>query len=157
MNLGKRIAAAVIAVATALTALTVSAFAADPVGTNPTTLKEGKQVTEQIVYNDDKDYDNGHNYTDFKFSVPADGTMILTFDAAIDQAFINTYTSDTKQTVEGKYEMKTGEYNNEWIGGSIGFNRNAICWNSDAGMSAGEISYEVTKGDYLMVTSKNLV
>lgn len=155
MNLGKRIAAAVIAAATALTALSVSAFAADPVGTNPTTLKEGKQITERIAYVDSNDYDNGHNYTDFKFTAPADGVMILTFDAAIDQIAISTYTNKTKQTVEGDIEMKTGNYNNEWIGGSVGFNMNAICWNSDAGMSAGEISYKVTKGDYLIRISRN--
>ena len=142
MKLGKKIVAAVLAAATALTALTVSAFAVDPIGTNPTTLKEGEKYTGQIVYNDSKNYDDGHNYQDFIFNVPADGTMKITYDAAIDYSVVNFYKEDTKQAVDVKniqVIMKTGTINGE-----------NITWDANAGTSACEINVGVTKGKYII-------
>lgn len=142
MKLGKKIVAAVFAVATALTALTVSAFAVDPVGTNPTTLKEGEKYTGQIVYNDSNNYDDGHNYQDFIFTAPADGTMKVTYDAAINFSVVNFYEEDTKQAVDvGKIQviMKTGKIDGE-----------NITWDANAGTSACEINVGVTKGKYII-------
>lgn len=141
MNLGKRIAAAVIAAATALTALSVSAFAADPIGTNPIKLKDGVQVTEQIPYVKSKDFDNGNNYKDFLFSAPADGTLKITFDAAIDRSCIRFYHEDTKQMIENySFSAATGS-----SGGDMSF-----YWSNGAGLFAGNMYVKVTEGNYLI-------
>lgn len=141
MNLGKRIAAAVIAAATAITALSVSAFAADVIGTNPIALKEDKQVTTQIPYDNSNDYDNGHNYKDFKYTAPADGTMVITFDAAINNLSIKAYRDDTKQATDiGVITTSTGSW----------YAKYTVAWSNDAGIYSGVYKIPVTAGDYII-------
>ena len=115
MELGKRMAAVVIAAATALTALSASAFAADVIGTNPTKLKDAEQATFQIPYSGKKfDYDDGHNYKDLIFTVPTDGKVKITFDASINFFDVKCYRdsdkclfeSDSTKYLTGSYEMQ---------------------------------------------------
>lgn len=141
MNLGKKIAAVVIAAATALTALSVSAFAADVIGTNPTKLKDGEQVTAQIPYDNSNDYDNGHNYKDFIYTAPADGNMVITFDAAINNLSIKAYREDTKQATElGVITSSTGSW----------YEKYTVAWSKDAGIYSGVYKIPVTAGDYII-------
>lgn len=153
MNLGKRIAAAVIAAATALTALSVSAFASDPVGTNPTKLKEGEQVTAQIPYVEsssrDNAYSNGANYKDFSFTVPADGNLKITFDISCGEVCLNCFSADTLQEipVESR-ENKTGTWNDYFA---------SFAWDSAASVYSGIVTYKVTKGNYYIRIRRNIV
>ncbi len=151
MNLGKRIAAAVIAAATAITALSVSAFAADVIGTNPTKLKDGKQVTAQIPYvefsSNDTALDNGANYKDFSFTAPADGVLRITFDMSCDEIRLSCFSADTLQTLSVETrENKTGSWDN-WNG--------IFKWNSAASVYSGIVTYKVTKGDYYIRLRRN--
>lgn len=145
MNLGKRIAAAVIAAATALTALSVSAFAADVIGTNPINLKDGVQVTEQIPYDSSNNYDDGHNYKDFLFNAPADGTMRITFDASIRTLTIRTYRNDNKQLIENaKITTLTGQYSKPYT----------VDWDKNVEIYSGYYDVPVKKGEYITRISR---
>lgn len=145
MNLGKRIAAAVIATATALTALSVSSFAADVIGTNPTKLKDGEQVTAQIPFVDkdpEKRFDDGDNYVDFKFTAPADGMMKITYDISCSLTEISCYKADTlEQVTLGKSGSNAAK------NGTIDSNGKAK-WNANVSTFSGEKIYPVEKGDY---------
>jgi hypothetical protein len=145
MKLGKKIIAAALAVATALTTLSFSAFATDPVGTNSITLKDGEQVTAQIAYDSSKNYDNGHNYKDFKFTVPADGTMVITLDAAISTTIVEIYNDYNKKEVSYDCNVATG-HKNGFTGGWV--------WSDTAGVFSGEFTCKVTKGDYIIRVSR---
>lgn len=137
MNLGKRIAAAVIAAATAITALSVSAFAADVIGSNPTTLKDGVEVTTQIPYDESKEYDDGHNYKDFKFTAPADGTLKITFDISSNTTCVSCYNADDLKGIDNAgFKAQTGRVE-----------RNAAIWDSNVSIFSGEKYYNVKKGD----------
>ncbi len=147
MNLGKRIAAAVIAAATAITALSVSAFAADVIGTNPTKLKDGKQETFQIPYDDSGNYDDGHNYKDLSFSVPTEGQIKVTFDASIDMFMVYCYRDDTKKQLSNSGDYKTaGGYDSYY---------EAYTWNSNTSIYSGYKFYKVEKGDYIFRVARH--
>ncbi len=145
MNLGKRIAAAVIAAATAITALSVSAFAADVIGTNPTKLKEGEQVTFQISYDDSRNYNDGHNYQDFTYDVPGDGNLKITFDSQMEYTRVLFYRDDTKEMVKNyNYVDGTGSYYNDY----------AFYWSKDSGLYSGKLYVPVSKGKYIIRVSR---
>ena len=150
MKFGKKIVAAVLAAATALTALSASAFATDPIGTNPITLKDGVQVTEQIPYSDvnfkqysgfdgSAAFDNGKNYKDFKFTAPANGNLVLTYDISCDATYISCFRASDMADLDTKsHTAKTG---------SIG-NSGAAWWDSNASVFSGVKVFAVEKGDY---------
>ena len=149
MKLGKRIAAAVIAAATAITALSVSAFAADVVGTNPTKLKEGEQATALIPYDESSpfSFDDGANYKDFSFTVPEDGELKVTFDMSCNMVRINCYSADTLQKLPMEdYESKTGSWNR---------GQDYFDWDNGANVYSGIVIYKVTKGDYYIRMSRH--
>lgn len=145
MNLGKRIAAAVIAAATALTALSVSAFAADPIGTNPTRLKEGVEATELIPYDKGENYDNGKNYCDFIYTAPDDGYINITLDAAIDCLQTEVYKASDFSNVKHATEIISVGSNSSIKSEGVGLH-----WSSNAGMFSGVRVYPVEKGDYII-------
>lgn len=144
MKLGKKIVAAVLAAATALTALTVSAFAADVIGTNPTTLKEGVEVTSQIPFDESKSFDDGKNYKDFKFTVPADGKLKITYDISCDWTGITCFRADNMQQIPlAGHEALNGSTKNH-----------EAKWNSGASVFSGIAYYNVEKGDYYIRLSR---
>ena len=146
MKLGKKIVAAVLAAATALTALTVSAFAADVIGTNPTTLKEGVQVTELIPYSGTHDTDDGHNYKDFVFTAPASGTLKITYDISCNSTIINCYKADTLETIPlAGHEAKTGSTKSH-----------EAIWSGGVSIFSGAAYFNVEKGDYYIRLSRNM-
>lgn len=142
MNLGKRIAAAVIAAATAITALSVSAFAADVIGTNPTKLKEGEKYTTQIPNVETGKNDrlsDGNNYKDFVFTVPADGKMMITYDISCDCTRITCFRTDNLQMAkEDDHVAKTGSIDSD----------SDARWESHSSIFSGIKYYNVTEGDY---------
>ncbi len=147
MRLKQRIAGVFLAAVTTVSALSVSAFAADPIGTNPTVLKDGVQVTEQIPYDDSKNYDDGHNYADFKYTVPADGFMVVTYDASIDAADLRVYRDDTKQKVG---------YDKDFGGVKTGYSDYyGNHWDETAGVLSAARRFEVQKGDYIIRISRH--
>lgn len=138
MKLGKKIVAAVLAAATALTALTVSSFANDVIGTNPTPLKDGVQVTAQIPYDESDNLDNGHNYADFKFTVPSSGKIMITYDISCNSTILECYRADNMEQLKNAgHEAKCGE--------AMG---DVAKWNSSASMFSGIKYYNVEEGDY---------
>lgn len=150
MNLGKRIAAAVIAAATAITALSVSTFAADVIGTNPTKLKEGEQVTAQIIYSEvsniDVAFDNGKNYKDFIYTAPATGNLMISFDISCDESVISVFRADNMEKIkQTKLENKAGN-----------FGSNLCQWDSGTSVYSGAFYYPVEKGDYYIRVRRNL-
>lgn len=145
MKLGKKIVAAVLAAATALTALTVSAFAADPIGTNPTRLKEGVESTAMIPYDNGENYDNGKNYCDFIYTAPENGYINITFDAAIDCLQTGVYKASDYSNVALATETISVGKNNSNIAYGAGLH-----WNSNAGVCSGVRVYPVEKGDYII-------
>lgn len=158
MKLGKKIVAAVLAAATALTALTVSAFAVDPIGTNPTTLKDGVETTELIQYSDvgfklywgfnsSAAFDNCRNYKDFTFTASASGKMKITYNMACDQTLIVCYrASDMAKINPTSHIAKSG---------SVNKNDYAI-WDGTACVFSGEKVYPVDKGDYIIRVMRGL-
>ena len=146
MKLGQRIVSLLAAAVTAVSALSVTAFATDPIGTNPTVLKDGVQATEQIKYDDSRNYDNGHNYADFSFTAPADGVMIVTHDAAISDSKIAVYRKDNGQQLSvSSYKVTSGIY--------IGSDK-FYSWNDVTGIASRTAEYEVEAGEYLIRISR---
>ena len=146
MKLGKKIVAAVLAAATALTALTVSAFAADVIGTNPTTLKEGVEVTALIPWDESHNFDDGHNYLDFKFTAPVDGTIKLTYDISCNMTRVTCFRADNMQ----EFKIASQEATN----GSI--KNGAAFWNGNASVFAGCVYFNVQKGDHYIRVRRDL-
>lgn len=147
MKLGKfskKIVAAVLAAVTALTALSVSAFANDVIGTNPTTLKDGEKITAQIPYAGSTDYDNGHNYVDFKFTAPTKGSILITYDISCNSTDISCFRADNmKQIYNTGHNPQTGKLYND-----------VAVWSSDVSMFSGTKYYPVEKGDYYIRVSR---
>ncbi len=145
MKLRQKIVSLFAAAVTAVSALSVTAFATDPIGTNPTVLKDGVQATEQIKYDDSKNYDNGHNYADFSFTAPADGVMIVTHDAAISESKITVYRKDNgQQLYVSSYKVTSGSY------GLNGY----YSWNDVTGIASRTAEYKVEAGEYLIRISR---
>lgn len=154
MKLAKKIIAAALAAATALTMLTVSAFANDVIGTNPTTLKDGVEVTEQIPYDDSHTsgydnnviFDDGHNYLDFKFTAPASGTLKITYDISCNRTMITCFRADDLQEVPiDRHEAKTGS-----AGGAVAE------WNENTSVFSGCAYFKVEKGDYYIRVRRDI-
>lgn len=147
MKIKQKIAAFAAAAMVALTSMSVTAFAADPIGTNPTDLAEGVQVSAQIPFDYDDctwdykqpQYNNGANYVDYRFTAPETGKMKITFDASMGRVAIDVYNDADKSVVATTCEAKTG-----------GFKRDHWYWNGDAGICAGDVFADVTKGDYII-------
>lgn len=150
-KLSKKIVAAVLAAATALTALTVSAFANDVIGTNPTTLKDGVEVTTQIPYEEGYTgngnvYDDGKNYKDFKFTVPVDGKLKITFDISCNRTLVTCFRADNMQEVANDgIEVKNGSRDGS-----------AQIWNENASVYSGAIYFKVEKGDYYIRVRRDI-
>ncbi len=154
MKLAKKIIAAALAAATALTMLTVSAFANDVIGTNPTTLEDGVEITEQIPYDDthessndtNKVFDDGHNYVDFIFTVPASGTLKITYDISCDTSRISCYRADDMQAVKvDRYESKTG---------NVSFD--VALWDPNTSIYSGCAYFKVNKGVHYIRVQRDI-
>lgn len=138
MRIFKKLGAAMLAVVMMFVTLAVTAFAADTIGTNPTTLKDGVKVTDQIPYSGQRNYDNGANYIDYKFTAPADGKMVITFDALINDTFIDVYNASNYEVIKVDsiaVNAGTKEYNR-------------VVWNTSSGVASYVLTFKVTKGDY---------
>lgn len=147
MKLRQKIAGIFMAAVTALSALSVTAFATDPVGSgNPTVLKDGVEATEQIKYDSSMDYDNGHNYADFVYTAPADGTLVINYDIAVDFSGFNVYKGKTKQEMSSETcDVLTGRIQSFW----------GNTQDDNAGLFAAELTYKVEKGeDYFIRVSR---
>lgn len=145
MKLGKKIVAAVLAAATALTALTVSSFANDVIGTNPTPLKDGVQVTAQIPYDKSGNYDDGHNYKDFIFTAPASGTLKITFDISCNTTQVYCYRADTMEGVSRVgFDATSGSITD-----------GLALWNGTTSVFSGAKYFNVEKGDYYIRVTRH--
>lgn len=148
MNLKKKIAACLTAAVTAICAVGVTAFAADPIGTDPVTITDGKKTSESIPFSGEDNFDNGNNYKDFRYTAPANGVMVITVDAAINECEIAVYRDDTKKKVDLKEkDVSTGKYAHIWT--AYGYE-----WDETAGLIAATLKYEVEKGDYIIRISR---
>lgn len=148
MKLRQKIVSLFAAAVTAVSALSVTAFATDPIGTNPTVLKDGVQATEQIKYDDSRNFDNGHNYADFSFTAPTEGVMIVTHDAAISDSLIAVYRKDNgQQLYVSSYDVTSGNYNVAW---------KYYSWNNATGIVSRTAEYKVEAGEYLIRISRYL-
>ncbi len=150
MKLAKKIIAAALAAATALTMLTISAFANDVIGTNPTMLKDGVELTEQIPYDDtlgnNAIFDNGGNYLDFRFTAPASGTLKITYDISCDESIITCFRADDLQEVGiAIHEAKTGSTN-----------KNVAFGDSNTNVFSGCAYFKVEKGEYNIRVRRNI-
>lgn len=148
MKLRQKIASLFVAAVTAVSALSVTAFATDPVGSNnPIELKDGVEVAEQIKYDESLNYDDGHNYIDFRFNATADGIMVITFDAAINNSLIEVYKDSNKQEVSlNSQDIVTGKDDGWW----------GYLYDDNAGIFAATFTYKVEKGDYIIRVSRCL-
>ena len=145
MKLGKKIIAAVLAAATALTALTVTSFANDVIGTNPTPLKDGVQVTAQIPYDKSGNYDDGHNYKDFIFTAPASGTLKITFDISCNTTQVYCYRADTMEGVNRVgFDATSGSITD-----------GLALWNGTTSVFSGAKFFNVEKGDYYIRVTRH--
>lgn len=145
MKLGKKIVAAVLAAATALTALTVTSFANDVIGTNPTPLKDGVQVTSQIPYDKSGNYDDGHNYKDFIFTAPASGTLKITFDISCNTTQVYCYRADTMEGVNRVgFDAPSGSITD-----------GLALWNGTTSVFSGAKYFNVEKGDYYIRVTRH--
>lgn len=145
MKLGKKIVAAVLAAATALTALTVTSFANDVIGTNPTPLKDGVQVTAQIPYDKSGNYDDGHNYKDFIFTAPASGTLKITFDISCNTTQVYCYRADTMEGVNRVgFDATSGSITD-----------GLALWNGTTSVFSGAKYFNVEKGDYYIRVTRH--
>ncbi|MDY4587910.1 MAG: fibronectin type III domain-containing protein [Oscillospiraceae bacterium] len=145
MKLGKKIIAAVLAAATALTALTVSSFANDVIGTNPTPLKDGVQVTAQIPYDKSGNYDDGHNYKDFIFTASASGTLKITFDISCNTTQVYCYRADTMEGVSRVgFDATSGSITD-----------GLALWNGTTSVFSGAKYFNVEKGDYYIRVTRH--
>lgn len=134
----KKLAAIVLTAIMAISALGITAFAAAPIGTNPTTLTDGKQKTVLITFNGERGYDTG-NFADFKYTAASDGTLNIKITSETRVFWISVYNSDMQEIERAGSEDKTGEYNSyEKLYG----------WDSNAGLYSGTIKYKVKKGTY---------
>ncbi len=149
MKLRQKIVSLFAAAVTAVSTLSVTAFATDPVGSGELIeLKEGVQATEIIKFTDTKDYDNGHNYVDFTYTAPANGIMTITFDAAINNTDLVVYRDSNKETLKPtSYNVVTGR-------GSADDNYK-YQYDENAGIFSGAVDYEVEKGDYIIRVSRS--
>ena len=145
MKLGKKIVAAVLAAATALTALTVTSFANDVIGTNPTPLKDGVQVTAQIPYDKSGNYDDGHNYKDFIFTAPASGTLKIIFDISCNTTQVYCYRADTMEGVNRVgFDATSGSITD-----------GLALWNGTTSVFSGAKYFNVEKGDYYIRVTRH--
>lgn len=149
MKLRQKIASLFVAAVTAVSALSVTAFAADPdpVGSGKVIeLKEGEEATEIIKYSEGgEELNDGQNYLDFHYTAPADGTLLLTVDAAINDIQIRVY--------EGEYKTEIRPKEQEAITGGV----NNYCkyyWDENAGLCAVTAAYEVKATDYTIRVSR---
>lgn len=149
MKLRQKIVSLFAAAITAVSALSVTAFATDPVGSGKVTeLKEGVEASDIIKYSQGgENLDDGQNYLDFHYTAPADGTLLLTFDAAINDVLISVF--------EGAYKTEISPKNQEAITGSIWGSE--YSWDENAGLTAATITYEVKKTDYIIRISRRFV
>lgn len=154
MNLKKLAAFAVTAVM-AMSVLGMTVFATDPVGTDPTTLKDGEKTSASIPYDDSANsynasdyFDNGSNYKDFKYTAESDGTLIIKFDAAIDKFCFRVFDSDKQAVPIKEFQTKTGSYffKSDGKGG----------WSESAGLYSGEFKYNVKKGTYYIRINRDI-
>ena len=135
----KKLAAFAVTVIMAISALSITAFAADPIGTDPTTLTYGKKTSASVPYDKSNDFDNGANYADFKYTAAADGTLSITFDIAAERFSIKLYNADKQEVKPDNVDTKTGSYNE---------GRDLGKWSKDAGLYSGVFKYKLKKGTY---------
>lgn len=157
MNIKKITAAALAAVLMAGT-VSLTASAADAIGTNATTIQLGEKVSDTIPYDEDDfyrnnggeawesfHYDNGSNYKDFAVSTPKDGKLVLLFDVAIDRFHIDIYKADPKE--EMNYDITTTT-------GDIGRGNGDCIWDSTAGTYVGIAQLNVVEENEYLVRIK---
>lgn len=146
MKLRQKIVSLFAAAVTAVSALSVTAFAIDPVGSGELIeLKEGVETTAQIKYVDTRDLDDGHNYVDFRYTAPSDGVMLISWDASIDNTMITVYRDKNKQVIEPfDRNLAAGRYNL-----NVSNSPNGYQFDENSGFMSVVNSYNVEKGDYI--------
>lgn len=159
MNLKKKIASVVMAAATALSSVAVTAFTpltsvtafaaeADVPGTHAAKLTDGKQVIEQITYDSSEDYANGHNYKDFRFTVSGNGVLKLNLQAHIDKLYIDVIREDSGKSLSNIKDTSVydaGGYNSNYYDEDYGY-----YWDSEYSTFSVTQKYDVEKGNYII-------
>lgn len=153
MKLRQKIASLFVAAVTAFSALSVTAFATDPVGSgNVIELKDGVEAAEIIKYVDGvTDFDDGHNYVDFRYTAPADGVLVINCDAMINNSNIVVYQDSNKKEIEPfSRDFASGNYS----GVRAQYGYWAYSYNEASGFMSVVNSYNVEKGDYIIRVSR---
>lgn len=132
----KKITAVALAAAV-MAATAVTASAVDSIGSfYDISLTLGQKHSDTIPletkgYFNYFEYNDGKDYRDYRVKAPADGTMVLIYDAEIDKSEIWVYDADTKESIDTTKTTVTGS-------------QGSGCeWDSTAGVYAGAIQFKV--------------
>ena len=151
----KKLAAFAVTVLMAISSLGITAFATDPIGTDPIKLTDGKKTSASIPYDKSANsynasdyFNNGANYVDFEYTAASDGTLSITFDVAINDSDMKLYNSDKQQVNIDTHETKTGRYYN--------FGHGNCTWDESAGLYSAVFKFKVTKGTYYIRINRDI-
>ena len=151
----KKLAAFAVTVLMAISSLGITAFATDPIGTDPIQLSDGEKASatrpldkSAKTYNVSDYYDNGANYVDFEYTAASDGTLSIKVDVAMDAFYFRVYDSDKQQVSIDESNSTSGRFYKSL--------NNKGTWDESAGLYSGTFKCKVKKGTYYIRISRDM-